>query len=246
MYIIGLCKVTQSAAVLFFLYVTSKVTGQVLGAGPQLKPPHRGVHHRRGPLPSGEHRAPFLREKAKGNSLSRMLQWWEAFSSGCFSEPPPAVLITGPGAALWAHCALEKKSRVLFSRHTHAHTHKTTTTKKSRTHIQAAWARANTRAPAHVRSRPPEPAEPVCQLRVTFLHSATSAHSLGRRELVSRHLSPSQTSRTRDYVKRRPSCQTALKLFVWQHKAERREQDRNDGRLSLDSRRHRAHHGCGR
>ena len=76
--------------------------------------PHRESISDRAHCPQALTELPFFKKKQRGNSLRWMLQWWEAFSSGCFSESPLAAIITGPrGCTLSSlrSCRLLRKSR---------------------------------------------------------------------------------------------------------------------------------------
>lgn len=141
-----------------------------------------------------------------------MLQLWEAFSSGCFSESPLAALITGPGAALWARCAhacsWEKAAHLIL------------TTRTKTTHT-------NTHARAHARARL-SPRNQSASCSGTFLSSLLQLRLHRQQQPVTLRttwagfktwlfvyfLNPhlAQHLRSED-VERRCSCQTSVKLL---------------------------------
>lgn len=105
-----------------------------------------------------------------------MLQWWEDFSSDCFSESVLVVLITEPGAALWAHCgSWEKAARLILTTH------------KKHTH--------GVHAPARLGRR-----NQSVGCAVTLLRSTTWAPRHQRPELVQIHFPPSQDQQTAETV----------------------------------------------
>lgn len=148
-----------------------------------------------------------------------MLQWWEAFSCACFSEPPPAALITGPGAALWARCARagpwEGVERLILTTCKKKNPHQYTLRVNTHMHPRAlalvpAWARGTSQS-----------------AELWWTTWARTDSGGGSRCGLEAFSPPSHTSETRDYVTRRPPDRPRRKL-LWGEKTTRRGGNRTE------------------
>lgn len=137
--------------------------------------PHRGSITERAHCPQARTELPFFKKRQRGIPYVGCCSDEKPFHPAVF-QSPLAALITGPGAALWAHCAhagsWEKAARLIL------------TTQIKTTHKYAQHVRERTLAEEPVSQLLGD--IPVCLQQLQPADTSSKSHR-GRRELVWRH-----------------------------------------------------------
>lgn len=181
---------------------------------------HRGSITERAHCPQARTELPFFKKRQRGIPYVGCCSDEKPFHPAVF-QSPLAALITGPGAALWAHCvhagSWEKAARLIL----------TTQIKTARTNTHSAYASA----------QEPEPSQrnQSASCSGTFLsvclsvwlqqlqpaETSSEAHR-GRRAPLLSHFQ-SRTSRSREDVLRLSTYQTPGKVFTLRTQSGNRE-----------------------